>query len=269
MRLVQRNRRVTRRKGRTYAQSHAASRVAVRPTARRGLLPAEKWISLALLGLVVAAAVFFSSSPSFFVYSDEVEYVGLSLLSPEAVWAGTKIPDGLSVFFLHPSQAAAALRKLPEVKNASVALQIPNRLRIVITEREPKIAWTQGGATWWVDDTGKVLAMINPADVPSTSPKATSMDTTPLQSGGQIDELAIRSIMHYNALEPEAVRYRYETEKGISLITSEGWLVHLGDDSDCARKLSLLKVMLNDFSQRGIQPVYLDLRVPDAPAYKR
>ena len=269
MRLVNRQRRVTKRRGHTYAQSHATARLAVRPAARRSLLPAEKWIALALLALAAAAIALFSMSPSFYVYKDEAKYVGLHLLSPEAVWKGTKIQDGLSVFFLNPSRAAAELKKLPEVKDARVSLMIPNHLKIVIAERVPKVAWTQANVTWWVDETGKVLAMINPADVPATSPSAASMDAAPLQSGFQVDSVAIRSILHYNALNPESAQYRFDPEKGISLVTSEGWPAHLGDDSNSETKLALLKTMSADFAQRGIRPVYLDLRVPDAPAYKR
>ena len=269
MRLAHRQRRVTRRRGHTYAQSQAAARRTTRPVARREFLPAEKWGSLALLALVAIAIAFFSSSPYFFVYSDETEYVGLSLLSPDAVWYGTWIAEGLSVFFLNPTQAADALKRLPEVKDASVTLRIPNHLRIVVTERVPRVAWTQGGATWWVDETGKVLAQANQAEVTPATPVAASMEATPLQPGFEVDTVAIRAVLHYNALAPDAIRFQYARDKGISVITSQGWPVHLGDDSDGAAKLSRMKVLMADFAERGIQPAYLDLRVPDAPAYRR
>jgi cell division septal protein FtsQ len=224
---------------------------------------------MALLALVAVAIAFFSSSPAFFVYSDEAEYVGLNLLSPRTVWTGTRIPDGLSVFFLSPSQAADALRSLPEVKDASVSLRIPNRLRIIITERDPRVAWTQANVTWWVDETGRVLAMINPADVPATSPAVSSMDAAPLHAGMNVDQVAIRSILRYNVLAPEAGRFQYARDMGISVITSQGWPIHLGDDSDIAVKLSRMRALLADFAQRNVRPVYLDLRVADAPAYRR
>lgn len=243
--------------------------MSARPAASVSFLSAEKRIALALLAFAVIAIAFFSTSSAFYVYRDEAKYVGLHLLSPQAAWDAAGIPDGLSVFFLNTTRAAAELKKLPQVKDARVSLMIPNHLKIVITEREPRVAWTQAAVTWWVDGTGRVITMINPADVPPTSPSVASMDATPLQAAFQVDEVAIRSILRYNALDPQATQYRYDPSAGISLVTSAGWPVHLGDDSDCELKMTRLREVSASLSQKNIVPVYLDLRVPDAPAYKR
>ena len=243
--------------------------MSARPAASGSLLSGEKRIALALLAFAAIAIAFFSTSSAFYVYQDEAKYVGLHLLSPQTVWDATGISDGLSVFFLSTSHAAAQLDKLPQVKDARVSLMIPNHLKIIITEREPKVAWTQAGVTWWVDGTGRVIAMINPADVPPTSPSVASMDATPLQAAFQLDEVAIRSVLRYNALDPQATQFRYNPVAGISLLTSAGWPVHLGDDSDCELKMTRLREVSANLAQKNIVPVYLDLRAPDAPAYKR
>lgn len=269
MAWMERRRRVTKRRGHTFAQAHAAPRVGVRPAMRRGpALSPARVAGLALVLLAAAAIVAFSTSPAFFVYSDETRYVGLKLLTPEAVWRAAGIPDGLSVFFVHTDRMAEALKQLPEVKDARVTLRIPNRLTITITERVVRAAWTQAGATWWVDETGRVLAQAQ-GDIPTDALHIQSMVSAPLQQGNDISAAAVRAALRYHELMPEALRFQYAEDRGISLIMPDGWPVHLGDDSDCELKLARLSALVEHFAQRGIRPAYVDLRVPDAPAYRR
>ncbi len=266
---MERRRRVTRRRGRTFAQAHAVPRMGTRVVARRQAGPSPARLAGLALALVAAVAVLaFSTSPAFFVYSDETRYVGLRLLTPEAVWQAAGIPDGLSVFFVHTGRIAQALKALPEVKDARVTLRIPNRLTIAITERTVRAAWTQAGGTWWVDETGRVLAQVQ-GDIPADTLRITSMVPAPLQQGNDVSSAAVRAALHYHELVPEAVRFQYAEDTGISLIMPDGWPVHLGDDSDCELKIARLKALVEHFAQRGIRPVYLDLRAPDAPAYRR
>lgn len=269
MAWMERRRRVTKRRGHTFAQAHAAPRMAVRATARRQAAPSPARLVGLALALVAAVAVLaFSTSPAFFVYSDEVRYVGLDLLTPEVVWKAAGIPDGLSVFFVHTGRIAQALRALPEVKDARVTLRIPNRLTIAITERTVRAAWTQAGGTWWVDETGHVLAQVQ-EDIPADTLHIASMAPAPLQQGNDVSPAAVRAAMRYRELVPEALAFRYAEDTGISLIMPDGWPVHLGDDSDCELKVARLKALAAYFAERGIRPAYLDLRAPDAPAYRR
>ncbi len=269
MAWLERRRRVTKRRGHTFAQAHAVARMGVRPTARRQPRPTSaKVVGLALM-LAAAVAVFaFSTSPAFFVYSDETRYVGLHLLTAEAVWRAAGIPDGLSVFFIRTDRMAQALKALPEVKDARVTLRIPNRLTIALTERAVRAAWIQAGATWWVDETGHVLAQVQ-GEIPADALRIQSMVSAPLQQGNDVSAAAVRAALRYHALMPEIIRFRYAEDTGLSLVMPEGWPVHVGDDSDCALKIARLSALVTHFAERGIRPVYVDLRAPDAPAYRR
>ncbi len=269
MAWMERRRRVTKRRGHTFAQAHAMPRTGVRGTARRKpTFSRAKAVGLALVLLAAVAIVVFSTSPAFFVYSDETRYVGLHLLTPEAVWQAAGIPDGLSVFFVHTGRIAQALRTLPEVKDVRVTLRIPNRLTIAITERAVRAAWTQAGATWWVDETGHVLAQAQ-GDIPADALRIASMVSAPLQAGSDVSATAVRSALRYHERMPEITRFRYAEDTGLSLMMPDGWPVHVGDDRDCELKLARLKALVEHFAQRGIRPVYVDLRAPDAPAYRR
>lgn len=269
MAWVERRRRVTRRKRYTFVQAHAAPRTGVRAPARhQPELSAARVAGLALALVAAVAIVAFSTSPAFFVYSDETRYTGLHLLTPEAVWQAAGIPDGLSVFFVHPGRIAQALKALPEVKDVRVTLRIPNRLTIAVTERAARAAWTQAGATWWVDETGHVLAQAQ-GEIPADTLRVHSMVPTPLQQGKDVSAAAVRAALRYHELVPEALTFRYAEDTGISLVMPDGWPVHLGDDRQCELKVSRLKALVEHFARRGIRPVYLDLRAPDAPAYRR
>ncbi len=269
MAWMERRRRVTKRRGHTFAQAHAAPRMGVRAAARRQPAAAPaRMAGLALVLVAAVAALAFSQSVAFFVYSDETRYVGLHLLTPEAVWQAAGIPDGYSVFFVNTGRAAKALKALPEVKDARVTLRIPNRLTITVTERTVRAAWVQAGAAWWVDETGHVLTQAQ-GDLPPDTLRINSMVPAPLQQGHDVSAAAIRAALRYHELVPQAVRFQYAEDKGISLIMPDGWPVHLGDDSQAELKIARLNALVEHFAQRGIRPVYLDLRAPDAPAYRR
>lgn len=266
---MEKRRKVTKRRGHTFAQTHAIARTGMRAPARRK--PEFSRAKLAGLALVLAAAVAlvaFSTSPAFFVYSDETRYVGLHLLTPEVVWKATGIPDGLSVFFVHTDRITQALKALPEVKDVRVTLRIPNRLTIAITERTVRAAWTQAGTTWWVDETGRVLAPAQ-GEIPADTLRIQSMVSATLQPGNDVSAAAVRAALRYHELVPEVMRFRYAEDTGLSLVMPDGWPVHVGDDGDSELKVARLGQLMQHFAQRGIRPVYVDLRAPDAPAYRR
>lgn len=266
MRLVNRRRRIKRRTTRTYA--HTLARTNVHSVSRGRSLSAVKLLPLALLAVIVGLVVLFSTSPAFFVYSDETEYIGLRLLAPEEVWKATGIPDGLSVFFLNTSRAARQLKDLPEVKDARVSLQLPNQLRIAITERETKAVWVQGGTRWWVDETGKVLTPAEDTGELAVMPAVYSTVTAPIGAGQQVDTATVRSALQYHMLMPEAATFSYAPEMGLSLVTPEGIYIHLGDDSECGKKVAVLRVVMGYLAERNIKHRYIDVRVPEAPVYK-
>ncbi len=266
MRPLKRTGKVRRRSRRTFPYAQAQAGLTLRPRTRRRSLPQEKWIAIGLLLGVLGLILLFSTSTAFFVYSDEAEFVGLRMLTPQAVWDASGVPEGLSVFFLNTATVEQRLEKtLPVAKEAHVSLQFPNRLSITIVEREPAAVWAVGNTLWWVDETGRVLSE---ATASSDLPVVTSTVEEVAEPGGQVDETAVRSAATYHRLLEEATTFRYTPEKGLSLVTAEGWLVHLGDDTDCEKKAACLRIIAEYVAQHGIQPRYLELRVPEAPAYR-
>jgi cell division septal protein FtsQ len=237
----------------------------VRTRGRRSTLPPEKWLAAGLLLAVAALVVLFSTSTAFFVYSDETEYVGLQTLAQKEVWDASGLPEGLSVFFVNTATVEQRLETLPSAQEARVSLRFPNRLRIAITERKPAAVWSLGDRLWWVDEAGRVLCE---ASVSSDLPVVISVVDGTVEPGSQVDETAARSAATYSRLLEGAATFRYAPGLGLSLVTPQGWPVHLGDDTDCERKIIALLILTEYFAQQGIQPQYADLRVPEAPSYK-
>lgn len=258
-----RNARRKTRRSFTYTQARAG--VALRPRSRRRGLSQEKWLALGLLAAALGLVILFSTSTAFFVYSDETEFAGLRILTPEAVWNAAGIPDGLSVFFLSKDRVEERLSALPVTQEACVTLRFPNRLRISITEREPAAVWSAGSATWWVDQGGHVLSE---ASVSSDLPVVISDAEGTVEPGSRVSETAVRSAATYHRLLEGATTFRFAPGRGLSLITAEGWPVHLGDDTDCQKKVVILRIITEHFARQGIQPRFLDLRVPEVPSYK-
>ncbi len=265
MRPFSKPRNVRRKTRRSFTYTQARAGVALRPSRRNSALSREKWLALGLLFAVLALVVLFSTSTVFFVYSDEAQFVGLRMLTPEQVWDASGIPEGLSVFFLNTGKIEERLNALPVAKEARVSLRFPNRLRIAITEREPAAVWSAGASAWWVDEAGHVLSE---ASASSDLPVVMSDAEAPVEPGSQVDETAVRSAATYYGLLEGATTFRYAPGLGLSLITAQGWPVHLGDDTDCEKKAVSLRIITEYFAQQGIQPQYLDLRVPEVPSYK-
>lgn len=66
-----------------------------------------------------------------------VDFTGLSALTPAALWARAKVPDGTPLLDLDPDAIEQALSEHPRVERVRAARLPPDRLVIGVTERVP------------------------------------------------------------------------------------------------------------------------------------
>lgn len=137
----------------------ASQRVRGRRAARRAsILP--RWLALgAALAILAGSSLIFIrwllTSPRFTV--TEVEIRGLNRLSEAEVRATAGIEIGENLFTLDAEAAARRLGRLPRVKRAEVIRSFPNRITLLIEERQPFALAVSVGQLYWMDEEGRLL----------------------------------------------------------------------------------------------------------------
>jgi cell division septal protein FtsQ len=81
------------------------------------------------------------ATEAFYVY--EARVVDNQLVPAEEIYQNSGL-EGMSIFWINPSQVEAAIASLPNIKEARVHCGLPNRVTIKVVERQPQVVWQQG-----------------------------------------------------------------------------------------------------------------------------
>jgi cell division septal protein FtsQ len=176
---------------------------------------------------------------------------------------------GQRYFSLDADAAAARVRALPWVRNANVQRRFPHAATITVSERRPIGIWQVGAVDYVVADDGVVVDTVPPDD--SLPLVDASRAGVAVQIGGRVDPDALLTAKRIGDELParigqSAVRFSYERETGLTVITDKGVQVRVGDGKDLDYKLGVwaavvAKVGANDLHE-------LDLRFGDRPYYR-
>jgi len=110
--------------------------------------------------LLICAALVFGLSVFFRVGNVEVE--GNALYTKEEIVEASGIEKGDNLFFVNRFAAMTRLQaKLPYVESAVVNMQLPNRLKIVVTESVAVAYVTAEDGLWAIDRSCKLLSRVN------------------------------------------------------------------------------------------------------------
>lgn len=201
----------------------------------------------------------------------EVEVDGAHHLTAAAV-ADRSGLRGRPVFSASAADARRLLLALPAVREATVALSLPDRARIVVTERAAVARWILGGTEWFVDAEGVLFGSSDPIAAPPVR-IADDRDATRVcagTSGGRcVDPALLVAALRLAAIAPGELRadvLRPEvridrTATGLLLRTGTGWEIRFGGAEDLERKLELARRFLRENPARRLD--YLDVRSPE------
>jgi cell division septal protein FtsQ len=218
-------------------------------------------IGLGLMTLILVVVGFLLLSDVFFVY--EVEATGLHAVSPERLLAASGV-ENYNIFYLRREDIAARVKALPEVKDATVEIRLPSRVIIHVQERAASVVWRRSGVEMWVDSDGVTLPVQGEL---TNAPVILDTTAGTLQQGQKVDGKAVAAALELSRLMPEARTFQYSPDTGISMVTEGGWPVVFGDSSDAEVKVFVYRQISRSLEVQGIQPKYVDVRVPTAPTY--
>ena len=92
----------------------------------------------------------------------DVRITGLVHQEPESVLAAIGVSPGGSLIGFEAGQAKRLLENLDWIGSADVMRIFPNRLDIVVAEREPFAIWQRDGAHYVIDKSGVAMSTLDP-----------------------------------------------------------------------------------------------------------
>jgi len=161
---------------------------------------------------------------------------------------------------------------LPRVKGVALDRDLPRALIIAVQPRRPAVALEYDGRYMLADEDGVCLTWTRTP--PDYLPRARITTREALGVGRSLPEDA-------TALLRQVVRGLHEVglsagaditltnPQMISVWTQDGVLGKLGDAQHLQEKVILFGKLLKALRGKGEEPLYIDMRVPSRPTYKR
>jgi cell division septal protein FtsQ len=224
-------------------------------------------------------------------FSDRFEISTLNLSGAQRIPAEEILDklelSGKPIISVIPSEVEAQiLAEFPDIKSATVRVELPANLTISIQERIPAITWIiDGEATTWVDDEGftfpirgeatiplKVMAngdpprplgYIDPASEPAEETE------TPILPTPSVDPQFVASVLKLRTYIPAGAALLYDPENGLGWTDAQGWQVYLGTDvSQIDVKLVEYQKIVTALLEQNLQPVLISVEYIHAPYYR-
>ena len=236
------------------------------------------WLCVGLLVVALGGALasggrWLLTAPRFAV--EGVEVTGQSQLSVDEVVAASGLAPGQNLFRLDARRTVAGVEALPMVRRAELVRAFPNRVTLLVEERQPFVLVHAGGlhrpagGFYWMDEQGVPLG-------PET--RAVALDA-PLVSAAGPDDIAaagrtpservaggvalIRTLMRaQSSLLREISEVDVSRPEGLVLYMLDGVEVRLGRE-DWDDRLGRLDGVLAQLRASGQRATSIDLRFRD------
>lgn len=264
------------------------------------VLTSSRWVSLALLIIVVYTLLTIGSNQNFYLTRIPVEGV-YSIPAEEIVAASTLA--GQHIFAVDPAKAAAQITETPGIIAASVEVSWPNHVLISITEDTPIAIWEDPDGTFWINSEGHLIparldvpglyriqantvtavlgrqyaaeeetASLEEASMVNTETTAAEGETV-AQTGPMIQELGsvpapiLAAALQLNELLPDRPMIHYDSRHGLTYRDSRGWDVYLGTGTDMKQKLAVYDAIVTELQAQGLTPEYISVSNQEKPYF--
>jgi cell division protein FtsQ len=269
-RTKRRPRRSEMRLGRSYEQTVAHQRMSVRSTdrarssaARRSTVGIGSRVGSLLLALAsLAALAYLFLSDGYYVF--DVTLRGNSLVTAEEIFQRSEV-EGYSIFFVEPLRIEERIEAIPDVREATVGVSLPNVLIIDVQERQARAIWQTGESRYGVDDDGTAVSL-REEDQPRIVIR--DLDSTPLELGARVNLEAVTAAEMFQSLLPGVTEFDYSRERGISYLDQHGWRVYLGSGQGAELKVAVVAALVHRLESQSVAVELIDVRFPESPLYE-
>ena len=161
---------------------------------------------------------------------------------------------------------------LPRVKSVDLDRDLPRALVIAVHPRQPVVALECDGRYMLVDEEGVCLTWTGkpPHYLPRarmTARQAPSVGRDLPGDQGAILQEVVRGL--HEAGLSAGTKISLTNRQMMSVWTEEGVLGKLGDAQHLEEKVILFGKLLKALRAKGEKPLYIDMRVPSHPTYRR
>jgi cell division protein FtsQ len=210
------------------------------PRVRRasaGLSPTRAAAILTMM--IVAGAIYGLAATSAFGF-ERLEVNGTGLTTEEAIRTSVGLEPGTNLVGLATEPIAARVRQLPTVRDAKVAVGLPDVLRVDVTERRPIVIWAVGDRRFAVDAGGLLFADVTTDPSGFTKGMPTVSDerasATSLAVASTLDSVVLDAATRLGSLTPSQVgshvaafRVHVTDDRGFTISTGSGsWVAVFG-----------------------------------------
>lgn len=217
-----------------------------------------------LTAVMCAAAIIAASIGPFWRIRD-VAIEGAHHVTVDAVVAASELL-GAQSFTASTAGARARLVKLPAVREARVEIRIPDRARVLLTERVAVARWVSGGTELFVDADGVLFSSLDPRAAPDAR---VTDEQKARQPGDRLDPALVDAATKLLRLGPADLRPDATSPRvvlaaganGLVLRVAAGWEIRFGGAERIDDKIALARRFLRDNQQRKLD--YVDVRSPD------
>jgi hypothetical protein len=202
------------------------------------------------------------------MFIDGINLGGAALVPGEELYAQSGIA-GVHIFWVDPAEVQRNMLQVPGIAGATVRVEWPNTVTIVVTERIPVVTWIENERTWWVDADGnrfearQDLPGLLPIMVDDSKGKSNAPEDEPVPAE------AIHGALQLRELRPNIELLHYDSLHGLSYQDGRGWRGYFGVGTDMPQKLAVYEELTAELTARGIYPQKISVENLDAPYYTK
>ncbi len=260
-----------------------ARRISLPMTGIRQLIFSSRWLSLALLLLMLFSIYLTGQSEDFFL--TEIPVAGTASIPAWEIIEASGL-GGIHIFAANPTEAAASITELPGVVSASVNLQWPNLVNIEVVEDAPIAIWVEGANQYWVTKDGgfiparsaalgllsieseltvdEVVTAVLAEDV---AEETVATSNTPIAQAQFVPQDVLVGALQLQQLRPNIDKLYFRPGSGLSFVDGRGWKVYFGTGDDMAQKVVVYEKIVAELEAQGITPVYISVSNQERPYY--
>ncbi len=231
---------------------------------RRGGLPSLRlsWRMALPLVLLVAGLFWLWLDARWYVTAARVEVEGASPQRAAAIVQRSGL-QGRHGLWVDEQAVEAAVASMPAIRAVEVERHLyPAGCRIVVEEREPSFAWVgPDGRRRWVADDGVLFSAADDRALPEV--------VGPLPDAERLPPPVVASVRALFAQEPHMTTLVYNPRYGLVWRDGAGEDVvfGLGNAGAMVQRWRVYRSLTEHLQQRGLFPLVIDVRFPEAPAY--
>jgi cell division protein FtsQ len=198
----------------------------------------------------------------------KVTLSGAKRTTADEVARAVDLDSSDNLLLLRTDDITTAVKKLPWVKSVSVDRKLFGTVKVSVTEREPAMAVALGEQRYLIDRRGRVLA---PTESAEGLPVLAGLQESLPEPGDRLRSAQLKGALQAYSAFPRRLQRDVQavfapTVERITFQLSDGIQVRYGAAEDTRSKIEVLEVLLARLRREGRGALYVDVRVPEAPA---